>query len=148
MRRHATTCWCCSPNFSIPSVMTSPGLRKMGFGFFPRPTPGGVPVVMMSPGSKVIIRLTWLMRAAQLKIMVRVLPVCMRSPFTSSHIVESLRIAHFVGRHEPGTDRTKRVEAFTLVPATAALELIFAFAHVVHDAITRNMIQRVFLFDI
>ena len=34
-------------------LMTSPAFRNSG-GFFPRPTPGGVPVVMMSPGSKIM----------------------------------------------------------------------------------------------
>src|SRR3954451_1033907 len=49
----ATISWRCSPRPSMPSVMTSPTLRKVG-GFMPRPTPGGVPVVMMSPGSSVM----------------------------------------------------------------------------------------------
>src|SRR5215831_1784675 len=40
----------CSPNPSIPKRTRSPGFKKMG-GFFPSPTPGGVPVLMMSPGS-------------------------------------------------------------------------------------------------
>ena len=52
----------------------------------PRPTPGGVPVVMTSPGSSVMYWLTCDTICAQLKIMVRVLPDCMRLPFTSSHI--------------------------------------------------------------
>jgi hypothetical protein len=44
------------PRPSMPSVMTSPPLRKRG-GLKPRPTPGGVPVVMTSPGSR---RMNWL----------------------------------------------------------------------------------------
>ena len=44
--------WRCSPRPSMPSVTTSPILRNCG-GFMPAPTPGGVPVVMMSPGSSV-----------------------------------------------------------------------------------------------
>ena len=36
---------------------TSPAFRKSG-GFMPRPTPGGVPVVMMSPGCSVMNWLT------------------------------------------------------------------------------------------
>ena len=38
----------------MPSAITSPGFRYQGAGFCPRPTPGGVPVVMMSPGSNVM----------------------------------------------------------------------------------------------
>jgi hypothetical protein len=41
----------------MPSVTTSPALRNCG-GFMPMPTPGGVPVVMMSPGIRVM---NWLM---------------------------------------------------------------------------------------
>src|SRR5205807_2884629 len=48
-----TISWRCSPRPSMPSVTTSPTLRKVG-GFMPRPTPGGVPVVTMSPGSSVM----------------------------------------------------------------------------------------------
>ena len=43
------TCCRCDPSPSIPRVMTSPSARKTG-GLRPLPTPGGVPVVMMSPG--------------------------------------------------------------------------------------------------
>src|SRR3954453_11393396 len=42
-----------SPRPPVAGVMRSPPLRKVG-GFMPRPTPGGVPVVMMSPGSSVM----------------------------------------------------------------------------------------------
>ena len=44
--RKVCFCW---PRPSMPSSTTSPSLRKTG-GFMPRPTPGGVPVEMMSPG--------------------------------------------------------------------------------------------------
>ncbi|MNC86811.1 hypothetical protein D3C83_24920 [compost metagenome] len=50
----------------------------------PRPTPGGVPVAMMSPGMSVMYWLTCETIFATVKIMVRVLPVCMRLPFRSS----------------------------------------------------------------
>ena len=70
----------------MPSVITSPGFRKMGLGFLPNPTPGGVPVVMMSPGSSVISIEQYDTMVAMSKIIVLVLPVCMRSPLTSSHI--------------------------------------------------------------
>ena len=37
----------------MPRVTTSPALRKRG-GFMPMPTPGGVPVVITSPGSRIM----------------------------------------------------------------------------------------------
>src|SRR5437868_6151128 len=48
----ATISWRCSPSPSMLSVTTSPTLRNFG-GFMPEPTPGGVPVVTMSPGNSV-----------------------------------------------------------------------------------------------
>ena len=46
----ATKVCFCVPSPSMPSSTTSPFFRNFG-GFMPRPTPGGVPVEMMSPGS-------------------------------------------------------------------------------------------------
>ena len=46
----------CSPNRSTPNLTTWPGCKKTG-GFMPIPTPGGVPVAITSPGSRVKIRL-------------------------------------------------------------------------------------------
>ena len=50
----AATTWRWLPSFSMPSSMTSPTLRKMGSGLMPMPTPGGVPVVMTSPGCRLM----------------------------------------------------------------------------------------------
>jgi hypothetical protein len=50
----ATTSWRCSPRPSMPRCMTLPGLRNTGSGLTPMPTPGGVPVLMTSPGSSVM----------------------------------------------------------------------------------------------
>src|SRR5262249_61546927 len=49
--RHAesTTFWHDSPNPSMPSATISPAFRYTGAGFMPRPTPGGVPVLITSP---------------------------------------------------------------------------------------------------
>jgi hypothetical protein len=38
----------------MPTRMTLPGLRNTGSGLTPMPTPGGVPVLMTSPGSSVM----------------------------------------------------------------------------------------------
>ena len=53
----AKTVWSCSPSRSIPRRIWSPGFRNWGVGFMPMPTPGGVPVVIKSPGCKVMKRL-------------------------------------------------------------------------------------------
>ena len=37
----------------MPSSITSPAFRNVG-GFIPMPTPGGVPVEMMSPGCRLM----------------------------------------------------------------------------------------------
>ena len=50
----AKTFWRCSPSLSMPSFITSPGFRKTGLGLTPMPTPGGVPVVIRSPGFSVM----------------------------------------------------------------------------------------------
>ena len=47
---NGTTVWRWRPRPSISSSITSPALRYCG-GFITEPTPGGVPVVTMSPGS-------------------------------------------------------------------------------------------------
>ena len=52
----------------------------------PMPTPGGVPVVTTSPGSSVMYFETSATSSAMPKIIVRVLPVCRRTPLTSSHM--------------------------------------------------------------
>src|ERR1700676_5014550 len=83
---NATTFCFCSPRPWTPSVTTSPALRYCGVGFMPMPTPGGVPVVITSPGSSVIYLDTSATNSATPKIIVRVLPVCLREPLTSSHM--------------------------------------------------------------
>src|SRR3954453_2786313 len=83
---YAPTISCrCSPRPSMPRVTTSPTLRNCG-GFMPVPTPGGVPVVTISPGIRVMNCETYEMHFAIEKIMVAVDPVWRRVPLTSSHI--------------------------------------------------------------
>ena len=53
-----TTLCVCTPNPSIPKRITSPRFKYSGAGFMPMPTPGGVPVVMTSPGISVMNWLT------------------------------------------------------------------------------------------
>src|SRR3984885_11513707 len=81
-----TTFCFCSPSPSMPSVTTSPALRNIGSGFMPSPTPGGVPVMMTSPGSmtKYCEQVQTICR--QSKIMVEVLPRWRFSPLTLSHM--------------------------------------------------------------
>ena len=49
----ATVTWVCSPRPSMPSRMVWPGRRYTG-GFWPMPTPGGVPVEITSPGCRLM----------------------------------------------------------------------------------------------
>ena len=53
----ACTFWRCSPRPAMPRRISSPAFRNTGVGFMPRATPGGVPVVMRSPGHSVMKRL-------------------------------------------------------------------------------------------
>ena len=48
----------CSPRPAMPSRISSPAFRYTGVGFMPMATPGGVPVVIRSPGQSVMKRLT------------------------------------------------------------------------------------------
>src|SRR3954453_5740269 len=80
-----TTFWRCSPSPSMPSVTTSPALRNVG-GFMPSPTPGGVPVVITSPGSITKNCEQYQTMCGISKIIVLVLPRWRFSPFTSSHM--------------------------------------------------------------
>lgn len=50
----ATIRWCWHPSSSMPSSTTSPTLSQTGSGLMPMPTPGGVPVAMISPGRSVM----------------------------------------------------------------------------------------------
>ena len=43
---------------TLPWRTTSPGSRKIGCGFMPRATPGGVPVAITSPACRVMKWLT------------------------------------------------------------------------------------------
>src|SRR5690606_27869675 len=52
---HQTTFCSCTPSPSTDSRITSPRFRKR-LGFMPSPTPGGVPVVTMSPASRIMKR--------------------------------------------------------------------------------------------
>ena len=53
---HSTTLRLLQPMPSMPISMTSPGSSQRG-GFMPMATPAGVPVAMISPGSRVMNRL-------------------------------------------------------------------------------------------
>src|ERR1041385_3099195 len=71
-------------NVPLPSISPStlsPGLRNTG-GTRAKPTPEGVPVLMISPGSSVIPAERLSMVVGISKIMSRVLPSCITSPLT------------------------------------------------------------------
>src|SRR6516164_3336105 len=57
--------------------------------------------------------------------------------------VEILRVADFVGRHEPRADRSERVAALALVPLTRALlQLEVSLGDVVDDAVAGDVLER------
>src|SRR5690606_18738103 len=88
--RGGTTFWVCSPSPSIQSFTVSPGLSQPGVshfgGLWPSATPGGVPVVMMSPGSMTKNCEQYQTMYGTLKIIVLVEPSCRVSPLTVSFI--------------------------------------------------------------
>src|SRR5262252_8435549 len=84
--RNRTTFWVCSPSPAMLSFTTSPTFRNFGSGFMPSATPGGVPVIMTSPGSRTMNCEQYHTRCATPKIIVLVEPFWRGSPFTVSHM--------------------------------------------------------------
>src|SRR5690606_1807024 len=87
--RGPPTRWRWLPRRSMPSSITSPG-RSQICGSWPMPTPGGVPVLIRSPGSSTMNWLRWCTMTYGSKIMVLVVPVCRRTPLTFSHMPRSV----------------------------------------------------------
>ena len=54
-----------------------------------------------------------------------------------------LRVGNLVGRHEPRSERTERVEALALDPLAAAVGLPVALRHVVGQTVAGDMRKRV-----
>src|SRR6266702_1272772 len=81
-RRHqiATTGCLMTPTPSTPASTTSPG-HSHSWGVLPAPTPSGVPVAMMSPGSSVMPDEMSAIRTGISKIMYLVLESCFMTPF-------------------------------------------------------------------
>src|SRR6476661_7586587 len=84
--RYGTTFCSCSPSPSMPRRTTSPALRNCGVGFMPSATPGGVPVMMTSPGCMTRNCEQYQTRCATPKIIVLVEPCCRYLPLTVSHM--------------------------------------------------------------
>src|SRR5216683_1340090 len=74
----------CLPSPAVLSSTTSPTCRNFGSGFMPSATPGGVPVMMTSPGSSTMNCEQYQTICSQSKIIVLVEPFCRVSPFTVS----------------------------------------------------------------
>src|SRR6185295_9081618 len=77
-----------TPRPSISTSIRSPGLRKTG-GLRANPTPAGVPVEIMSPGSSVMKRETNSIRRGMSKISCEVLESCIVWPLRRSLIERS-----------------------------------------------------------
>src|SRR4051794_39727959 len=102
---YAATISCrCSPKPSMPRVTTSPTLRNCG-GFMPVPTPGGVPVVTISPGISVMNCETYEMHFAIEKIMVGRSRLAAGTIDVQPHR-ELLHVGYLVFGHQPRADRT------------------------------------------
>src|SRR5260363_24886 len=89
-RRHqiATTGCRMTPTPSTPASTTSPG-HSHSCGLMPAPTPSGVPVAMMSPGSSVMPDEMSAIKAGMSKIMYLVLESCFMTPFLVSQSLRS-----------------------------------------------------------
>ena len=77
---------------------------------------------------------------AQPNIMVRVLPLCMRLPLTSSHMSRACGSAISSVGDEPGADRAEGVEALALVPLRGR-HLERALGDVVDDAVAGDVVS-------
>ena len=109
------------------------------------PTPGGVPVVITSPGSSVMYCDTSATSSATPKIIVFVLPSAALAVDVEPH-VEVLHVLDLVGRDHPGPERAERVAALALAPLRRALlQLELALRHVVDQAVAGDVLQRVLL---
>src|SRR6516225_768816 len=84
----ATTGFRSTPSFSISTSTTSPGLRNTG-GLRNAPTPSGVPVAMMSPGSKVMLAEVNSISSGTPKIILLVWESCIVMPFTRARMARA-----------------------------------------------------------
>src|SRR5882757_2146760 len=82
----ARTVWRWEPSRLLPISTTSPAWRYFG-GLPAWPTPAGVPVLMMSPGSRAMNWLMYRTRVAGEKIISAVLESCVAVPLTQVHSV-------------------------------------------------------------
>ncbi len=132
----------------MPSRMTLPGLSQTGSGLMPMPTPGGVPVVMTSPGCMAheLADIGDDIGDAEDHRPGRTVLVALAIDLEPHG--EVLRIGDFVAGHEPGADWAEGVGALALVPGAAALGLEMALGDVVADAVAGDVIEGVRLVDI
>ncbi len=116
----------------------------------PRPTPGGVPVVITSPGSSVMYCDTSATSSATPKIIVFVLPRCRLLAVDVEPHVEVLHVLDLVPRHHPRarSGRTCRSPC----PCSTATPLCFIWKSrsdtSLIDAVARDVAHRVLLVDV
>ena len=126
----------------MPSSTTSPAFRKMG-GLKPRPTPGGVPVLITSPGQQ---------RHEPAQVaherrhvedhLVGAAPLALLAVDGEPH-GQLLRVADLVRRREERPERREGVLALALRPLAAALELVLALRVVVVEGVAGHVRERV-----
>jgi hypothetical protein len=124
----------------MPSDTRSPTWSHRG-GFWPRPTPGGVPVVTTSPGCRIGQDEGRTEDHGPGRSVLEPLAVDLQPHGKVVHV------AQFVRRHQPGPERTEAVAALALVPLRR-LHLESALGDVVADAIAGDRLGGLGLRDI
>ena len=115
------------PSPSISTSTVSPSRRKRPWA---APTPAGVPVAMMSPGSSVIVRESHATSSAGPKIRFAVVPSCSSLAVDARAQAERAQVADLVERDERGAARRERVDRLAARPQRV-LQLQVARADVV-----------------
>ena len=115
------------------TVTVSPGLSQR-LGVRPRPTPGGVPVETMSPGSSGVMDERYSISSGILKTSSRVLEFWRSSPSMERLMFELVRVGDFVGGDDGGTERAEGGKALAHRPLRGG-ELHVARADVVDDGV-------------
>ena len=122
----------------MANVMTSPGFSQAGSSI-PRATPGGVPVVITSPGSKII-------NSGNIRQDVRYFENHGRrtSGLTPDAVNleahgQIVDITQFICRYQPRPQWPKRLGTFALHPLPTAFCLKVAFRYVVANSVASDV---------
>ena len=130
------------PRWSISTSTASPGLSQTG-GFRAMPTPGGVPVKIRSPGSRVKTCDRYAISSSTPKISWLVLESCIVWPLSRRRMPSLWGSGISSGVTSTGPDGRERVEGLAGHPLLAGLvELPVASRDVVPDRVAADMLER------